>query len=175
MKDHRGNPGCYVLQPSDAFAAYALTNVMAEYEGVCYMRTLRADTELIYNDDVVFNLGGFEVLSEGKDIVICASGYMVHEANKAPVQALYDAGVKATLVDLYSSPSTPMPCSILSARTTATASPSRTTSAAASVRLSLTHSWRAATPSALKQMHVNTRIPKSLARTPGKKCWRCAG
>jgi transketolase len=103
MKDHRGNPGCYVLQPSDAFAAYALTNVMAEYEGVCYMRTLRADTELIYNDDVVFNLGGFEVLSEGKDIVICASGYMVHEANKA-VQALYDAGVKATLVDLYSLP-----------------------------------------------------------------------
>src|SRR5262245_45680730 len=66
IKDHRGNPGCYVLQPSDAFAAYALTNVMAEYEGVCYMRTLRADTELIYNDDVVFNLGGFEILSEGK-------------------------------------------------------------------------------------------------------------
>lgn len=103
MKDHRGNPGCYVLQPSDAFAAYGLTNVMAEYEGVCYMRTLRNDTELIYNDDVVFNLGGFEILSEGKDIVICAAGYMVHEANKA-VEALYEAGVKATLVDLYSLP-----------------------------------------------------------------------
>ena len=103
MKDHRGNPGCYVLQPADAFAAYALTGVMAEYEGACYMRTLRADTEFIYSDDQVFNLGGFEVLNEGRDVVLCAAGYMVHEANKA-IEMLDKAGVSATLVDLYSLP-----------------------------------------------------------------------
>lgn len=103
MKDHRGNPGCYVLQPADAYAAYALTGVMAEYEGACYMRTLRPDTEFIYSDDVVFNLGGFEVLQEGRDVVICAAGYMVHEANKA-LDALDKAGIAATLVDLYSLP-----------------------------------------------------------------------
>lgn len=103
MKDHRGNPGCYVLQPADAFAAYALTGAMAEYEGVCYMRTLRAETEFIYSDDQVFNLGGFEVLNEGRDVVLCAAGYMVHEANKA-IELLDAAGVSATLVDLYSLP-----------------------------------------------------------------------
>jgi transketolase len=103
MRDHRGNPGVYVLQPADAFAAYALTGAMAEYEGVCYMRTLRPDTEFIYSDDVAFNLGGFEVLSEGKDIAIAAAGYMVHEANKA-IDLLDKAGVSATLVDLYSLP-----------------------------------------------------------------------
>ncbi len=103
MKDHRGNPGCYVLQPSDAYAAYALTGAMAEYEGCCYMRTLRPDTEFIYNNDQVFNLGGFEVISEGRDIAICAAGYMVHEANKA-VELLDKAGVSATLIDLYSLP-----------------------------------------------------------------------
>ena len=103
MKDHRGNPGCYVLQPADAFAAYALTGVMAEYEGACYMRTLRADTEFIYSDDQVFNLGGFEVLNEGRDVVLCAAGYMVHEANKA-IEMLDAAGISATLVDLYSLP-----------------------------------------------------------------------
>ena len=103
IKDHRGNPGCYVLQPSDAYAAYALTGVMAEYEGVCYMRTLRAETEFIYSDDQVFNLGGFEVLNEGRDVVLCAAGYMVHEANKA-IEMLDKAGVNATLVDLYSLP-----------------------------------------------------------------------
>ena len=37
MRDHRGNPGCYILQPADAFAAYALTGAMAEYDGACYM------------------------------------------------------------------------------------------------------------------------------------------
>lgn len=103
MKDHRGNPGCYVLQPADAYAAYALTGVMAEYEGACYMRTLRADTEFLYSDDQVFNLGGFEVLQEGRDVVLCAAGYMVHEANKA-LELLDKAGVSATLVDLYSLP-----------------------------------------------------------------------
>jgi transketolase len=103
MRDHRGNPGCYVLQPSDAYAAYALTGVMAEYEGACYMRTLRPDTEFIYSPEQVFNLGSFEVLTQGKDVCICAAGYMVHEANKA-VDMLDKAGVSATLVDLYSLP-----------------------------------------------------------------------
>ena len=91
------------MQPSDAFAAYALTQVMAEYEGVCYMRTLRPDTEFIYSDDVVFNLGGFEVLNEGKDIAILAAGYMVHEANRA-IELLDQKGVSASLIDLYSLP-----------------------------------------------------------------------
>jgi transketolase len=103
MKDHRGNPGCYVLQPADAHAAYQLTQVMAEYEGVCYMRTIRPEVEFLYGEDVVFNLGGFEVLNEGRDLVIAAAGYMVHEANKA-MELLDKAGISATVVDLYSLP-----------------------------------------------------------------------
>ncbi|MBS0190686.1 MAG: transketolase [Phycisphaerales bacterium] len=103
MKDHRGNPGCYVLQPSDAYSAYALVGVMAEYEGACYMRTLRADTEFLYSDKDVFNLGGFQTLAEGKDLVIAACGYMVHEANKA-IELLDKAGISATLLDMYSLP-----------------------------------------------------------------------
>lgn len=103
VRDHRGNPACYVLQPADAYAAYALTHAMAEYEGVCYMRTLRNETEFIYSDETAFNLGGFEVLSEGRDVLICAAGYMVHEANKA-LDELDKKGVSATLVDLYSLP-----------------------------------------------------------------------
>lgn len=103
MKDHRGNPGCYILQPSDAYAAYSLTQVMAEYEGCCYMRTLRPEHEFLYSDKTVFNLGGFEVLNEGKDILLCAAGSMVHEANKA-LETLDKSGISATLVDLYSLP-----------------------------------------------------------------------
>ena len=103
VTDHRGNPGCYVLQPADAYAAYALTGVMAEYDSMCYMRTIRAETELLYSDDHVFNLGGFETLAQGRDIVLAASGIMVHEGNKA-VELLDKAGVSATLLDMYSIP-----------------------------------------------------------------------
>ena len=42
-KNHQGNPACYVLQPADAYAAYALTQAMAEYDGACYMRTVRPE------------------------------------------------------------------------------------------------------------------------------------
>ena len=103
VRNAQGNPACYLLQPSDAYAAYALTGVMAEYEGACYMRTLRPDTEFLYNDQTVFNLGGFEVLNEGRDVLLVAAGYMVHEANKA-IELLDKAGVSASLVDLYSIP-----------------------------------------------------------------------
>ena len=103
IRDHRGGPGCYILQPSDAYAAYALTAAMAEHDGMCYMRTLRPETEFLYSDDTVFNLGGFETLNEGRDILLVASGYMVHECNKA-LNLLDKAGVTATLVDAYSLP-----------------------------------------------------------------------
>ncbi len=103
VRNAQGNPACYLLQPADAYAAYALTGVMAEYEGACYMRTHRPDAEFLYNDQTVFNLGGFEVLSEGRDVLLVAAGAMVHEANKA-IDLLDKAGVSASLVDLYSIP-----------------------------------------------------------------------
>ena len=98
-----GKPLLYLLQPADAFAAYALTREMTNYDGPCYLRTLRPDTEFLYDDKTPFKLGGHEVLTEGKDLLIVASGYMVHEANKAH-EALDEAGIDATLVDLYSLP-----------------------------------------------------------------------
>ncbi len=103
MQRQNGTPGFYVLQPSDAYQAYALTLAMAEYDGPCYMRTLRPDTEFLYGENDTFTLGGHEVLTEGRDLLIVASGYMVHEANKA-LDDLDAQGIDATLVDLYSLP-----------------------------------------------------------------------
>jgi transketolase len=103
IRDHHGNPGCYVLQPADAYAAYGLTLAMAEHDGVCYMRTVRPDVEFIYDEKTVFNLGKFEVLTEGRDLLIVTAGYMVHECNKA-LDDLDRIGIDATLVDLYSIP-----------------------------------------------------------------------
>jgi transketolase len=103
MQRPGGEPGFYVLQPSDAYQAYALTLKMAEHRGPCYMRTLRPDTEFLYGENDTFELGGHEVLTEGRDLLIVASGYMVHEANKA-LNQLDKQGVDATLVDLYSIP-----------------------------------------------------------------------
>ncbi len=103
VRDHRGNPACHILQPADAYAAYALTMRMAEHAGVCYMRTVRPDVEFIYSEESEFDLGRFEVLTEGRDLLIVSAGYMVHECNKV-LDMLDKAGIDASLVDLYSIP-----------------------------------------------------------------------
>ncbi len=103
VTNQKGAPAFYVLQPSDAYQAYALTIAMAEHDGPCYMRTYRPDVEFLYSDDHAFSLGGHEVLNEGRDLLIIASGYMVHQANQA-IEQLDGQGIDATLVDLYSIP-----------------------------------------------------------------------
>ncbi|MGD9690073.1 MAG: transketolase [Phycisphaerales bacterium] len=170
VRDHRGNPACYVLQPADAYAAYALTHAMAEYEGCCYMRTLRPETEFIYSDQTAFNLGGFEVLSEGRDVLLCAAGYMVHEANQA-LDQLDKAGVSATLVDLYSLPfDTDALLDIANQNNgqIITIEDNYGGGIGAAVAEALTQSGDAFT---LRQMHVR-RIPKS-ARTPEELLTMC--
>jgi transketolase len=103
VRDHNGEPGCYVLQPADGYAAYALTLAMADHEGMCYMRTHRPDVEFIYDERTEFTLGGMEVLTEGRDLLIATAGYMVHECNKA-LDDLDRLGIDVSLVDLYSLP-----------------------------------------------------------------------
>lgn len=103
MRTKDGYPGFYVLTPSDAFSAYALCFATADHPGCVYLRTLRPDTPFLYSDQTAFGLGRFETVVEGRDLLIAASGYMVHEANKA-LEALDNAGVDATLVDMYSLP-----------------------------------------------------------------------
>lgn len=98
-----GKPGFYVLTPSDAYSAYALTCLAAEHDGSVYLRTLRPETEFLYSPEEAFSLGGHNVLMEGGDILIVASGYMVHEVNNA-LEALDEHHIEPTIVDLYSLP-----------------------------------------------------------------------
>lgn len=101
--DHAGRPALYVLNPSDAYSAYALTLLMAESPVACYLRAFRPDVPFLYDERTPFALGGHRVLQEGGDLVVFASGYLVHEAKRA-LEQLQGQGVHATLVDLYSLP-----------------------------------------------------------------------
>ncbi len=98
-----GGPALYILNPSDAVSAYALTVQMAAHEGVCYLRAARPDTPFLYDLDADFTLGGHGKLAEGGDVLIAASGYAVHEAIKASA-SLSEEGIETTLIDLYSLP-----------------------------------------------------------------------
>ena len=98
-----GAPAFHILQPADAWAAYALTVEMTKHGGPCLMRTSDIEGEFLYGDSTTFELGRFEVLTEGRDLLIVSAGAMIHECNRA-LDALDMAGIDATIVDLYSIP-----------------------------------------------------------------------
>ncbi len=99
-----GAPACRVFQPSDAVMAYKLTELMANTEGACYMRTHRPDVAFLYGEDEEFTLNGFKHLIDGEDLAIVASGYMVHVAKEAVRLLEERAGLSASLIDAYALP-----------------------------------------------------------------------
>ena len=103
VKNFNGGPAVRYFFPADAISCYKITELMANVDGCCYQRTLRAETKILYKPEDNFEVGGFKILREGKDVVFVAAGYMVHECLKA-ADELAKSGRKAAVVDAYSLP-----------------------------------------------------------------------
>jgi transketolase len=90
-----------VLYPSDANQAARLVELMADLDGIAYLRTHRGALPVIYGPDEEFELGGSRVLREGDDVTLVAAGVTLHEALQA-ADRLAEEGVAARVIDLYS-------------------------------------------------------------------------
>ncbi len=92
-----------VLHPCDANQTAKLVAVMAETDGIVYLRTLRPNTPVIYGPDEEFEIGGSRVLrsSDDDDVTLVAAGITVHEALEA-ADTLTKDGTTARVIDLYS-------------------------------------------------------------------------
>lgn len=98
-----GAPACRMMLPSDAVSAFALTELMANLDGLCFMRTHRPDVPVIYNPEESFTEGGFKHLVDGSDLAIVTSGYMVHVVRDA-LKLMEATGLEPSLIDVYSLP-----------------------------------------------------------------------
>ncbi len=103
VRTPKGRPGAVVLNPCDGVSSWKLTVLAANYDGLCYLRTMRPATPLVYGPDETFHLIGQKVLAEGKDLTLVAWGYMVHEMRKAAEKLAAD-GIECGVVDAYSVP-----------------------------------------------------------------------
>jgi len=103
VTNYNGRPAVSYFFPADAVSCYKITELMANLDGCCYLRTLRAEVKVLYKPEETFELGGYKVLREGKDLTFVAGGYMVHECLKA-ADALAKQGKQATVIDAYSLP-----------------------------------------------------------------------
>lgn len=100
----RALPESIVLYPCDAPSTHALINQMANYQkGISYLRTTRAATPVLYDNDEKFPIGGCKILksSAADSALIIAAGITVHEALKAYDQLIKE-GISIAIIDLYS-------------------------------------------------------------------------
>jgi transketolase len=92
-----------VLHPSDANQTAKLVAAMAGTKGIVFLRTLRPNTEVIYDADEEFAVGGSRVLrsSDDDDVTVVGAGITVHEA-LAAADTLEGEGLSVRVIDLYS-------------------------------------------------------------------------
>lgn len=96
----RSIPGIVIFEPVDAVQlAKALPEIIA-YEGPVYIRMFRKKTPVIFKDDYKFDLFKADLLRNGKDVTLFASGIMVDEALKA-AEALKSEGVEAEVINIH--------------------------------------------------------------------------
>ncbi len=95
----RSIPGMVVICPSDDVEAKAVVKAAYEYVGPVYMRFGRPAVEVFHEDGYQFEIGKGEVLREGKDITIIATGLMVQEAIEAGKQ-LEAKGIDAEIINM---------------------------------------------------------------------------
>jgi transketolase len=93
--------GSTVLYPSDAVSTEKLLEEMALKKGVCFLRTSRPKTPVIYGNNEKFPIGGAKVLREGDKVTLVSAGVTLFEALKA-ADTLKAEGINVTVIDAYS-------------------------------------------------------------------------
>jgi transketolase len=100
----RSIPDSIILYPCDAVSTYKLVALMAQHsKGICYLRTTRGATPVIYKADKEFKIGGCSILEQSARDSVCviAAGITVFEALKAYEQ-LAKKNIFITVIDCYS-------------------------------------------------------------------------
>lgn len=92
-----------VLYPSDGVSTAHLVKLMADTDGISYMRTTREKTPILYKNDDTFTIGGSKVLHQSKEdkATLIGAGITLHESLKA-YEELKKEGITVRVIDLYS-------------------------------------------------------------------------
>jgi len=93
-------PGMTVVNPSDAVATKKLLRQIVEMEGPCYFRVGRAAVPVFYDESDEITLGKGNLIRDGKDVTIIATGIMVSSAFEA-AEKLAAEGIDARVIDIH--------------------------------------------------------------------------
>ena len=93
-------PNMTVINPADAKEAEAAVLAAIDYQGPVYIRLGRAETKDIHDDSYHFEWGKAEVLRQGSDVSIFATGIMTAKALDA-AETLAKQGIQAEVINVH--------------------------------------------------------------------------
>ena len=96
----RSIPNMTVIVPCDALETEKAIFAAAEFNGPCYLRMARPATRIITTDSTPFTIGKANILKEGSEICIFATGILVPEALEA-AEMLEKDGISTTVVNIH--------------------------------------------------------------------------
>lgn len=93
-------PGMTVFEPTDSVQLRKALPAVARHEGPVYIRLFRRKAEKVFDDNYVFTLGKADLLRDGSDVTIIASGVCVANALQAAAM-LAGEGVSARVLNMH--------------------------------------------------------------------------
>jgi len=98
----RAIPDCTVFYPCDAVETERAVELAANIHGICFIRTSRPNTAVLYKNDEPFQVGKAKIVrkSANDKVLVIGAGVTVHEALKAADQ-LKSAGIDIRVMDPF--------------------------------------------------------------------------
>lgn len=93
-------PGMTVINPADYTQTKLATLAIADWHGPVYLRFGRPSWPVFTGEDQDFQIGKAQILNEGSDITIIATGHMVWQAVEA-AKILDKEGVSVQLINMH--------------------------------------------------------------------------
>lgn len=93
-------PNMLILSPADALEARKATFAMAQVCGPAYMRLGRTPCPMITEGDTPFEIGKANIMRDGRDLTIIATGIMVSEALNA-AKALEKERISCRVLNMH--------------------------------------------------------------------------
>ncbi|XP_076344183.1 transketolase-like isoform X3 [Tachypleus tridentatus] len=98
----RSLPGATVFYPSEAVSAERACELAAQTQGICFIRTSRPATAVLYSNDEKFEIGKAKVVknSDSDQVLVIGAGVTLHETLKAADQ-LAQQGINIRVMDVF--------------------------------------------------------------------------
>ncbi|MGF6375798.1 transketolase [Clostridiales Family XIII bacterium PM5-7] len=93
-------PGMTVVNPSDGVSARILLKQVIDTDGPAYVRLGRAAVPTFYDETAELSIGKGNVMRQGKDVTVIATGIMVAEAMMAAAR-LAEEGIDVRVIDMH--------------------------------------------------------------------------